>query len=161
MAEHEVVPVDLPWSRLLLCLVALLAMVVCFVAMAPARGGVGSPVQIRNGPRPGSLDIRAAQPVALAPDLLVERQRADGSFEAIRNLDLDSLHLAASCAQTPAACVRVDANGLRPIPWSGMSCSSQCRRICDKNVRLHGRFRFVVLSCDRRTRYEGAVFALL
>lgn len=159
MAEHDAVPGG-PWSRLLLCLSVLVAMAAFFLVAPPARGSAGSVVQIRNGPRPGALEIRAATPVALAPDLLVERQRADGSFEPVRNLDLDSLHLTASCARPPGTCVRVDAAGLRPVPWSGMSCSAQCRQICDRNVRLHGRFRFVALSCDRRTRYEGAVFAL-
>jgi hypothetical protein len=57
-------------------------------------------------------------------------------------------------------CVRVDDRGLRPVAWSGMSCSSQCNHSCDKNVRLHGHYRFVVRSCDGKTRFEGPVFEL-
>jgi hypothetical protein len=118
-------------------------------------------VEIRNLPAAGALEIVAQGAVVdLAPELNVERQRADGSFEPIQNLDLSSMKLVASCAQSAAACVRIDERGLRPVPWSGMSCSSQCNRTCDKNQPLAGRFRFVVKSCDGKTRYEGPVFEL-
>ena len=118
-------------------------------------------VEIRNQPVSGALELIAqGAPVDLASELTVERQRADGSFEALQNLDLSSMKLVASCAQSASACVRVDERGLRPVPWSGMSCSSQCNRTCDKNQRLSGRFRFVVKSCDGKTRYEGPVFEL-
>ena len=121
---------------------------------------VGPVVQIHNGPHPGSLEIRATQVTELAPNLMVERQRADGSYEMLRYLDLSSMKLVESCDQPIKTCVRVDKRGLRPKPWSGMSCSSQCNANCDRNVRLHGRFRFVVTTCDGRTRFEGAVFPL-
>lgn len=117
-------------------------------------------VQVRNGERPGSLEILATQTTQLAPDLIVERQRGDGSFEALRNLDLASMRLVGSCGQPIKACVPVGKQGLRPVPWSGMSCSSQCNRTCDKNEQMHGRFRFVATSCDGRTRFEGPVFTL-
>lgn len=118
-------------------------------------------VEIRNQPVPGAIEIvTQGAAVDLAPGLTVERQLADGSFEPVRNLDLGSMKLVSSCAQSTTACVRVDERGLRPVPWSGMSCSSQCNRSCDKNQRLSGRFRFVVSSCDGKTRYEGPVFEL-
>jgi hypothetical protein len=56
--------------------------------------------------------------------------------------------------------VKIDERGLRPVPWSGMSCSSQCNGNCDRNYPLFGRFRFVVVSCDGATRFEGPVFEL-
>src|SRR5262245_37124368 len=90
-------------------------------------------VQIRNGPAPGALELRAHGTVELSPDLIVERQRDDGSFEPLLHLDLDSMKLVTACDQRPNACVKVDERGLRPVPWSGMSCSSQCNRKCDKN----------------------------
>jgi hypothetical protein len=117
-------------------------------------------VQIRNGPSPGSLEIRVNETAELAPELIVERQLGDGSFEPLHNLDLGSMKLVTRCDQPINTCVRVDERGLRPVPWSGMSCSSQCNRSCDKNVRLHGRFRFVATSCDGKTRFEGPVFEL-
>jgi hypothetical protein len=117
-------------------------------------------VQVRNGSNPGSLEVRVNGTAELATELIVERQLGDGSFEPVQNLDLSSMKLVTSCDQRINTCVRVDESGLRPLPWSGMSCSSQCNRSCDKNVRLHGRFRFVVTSCDGKTRFEGPVFEL-
>jgi hypothetical protein len=117
-------------------------------------------VQVRNGPRPGSLELRATGTAELDPELIVERQLGDGSFEPLQHLDLGSMKLVTSCDQRANTCVRVDERGLRPLPWSGMSCSSQCNHSCDKNVRLRGRFRFVVKSCDGSTRFEGPVFEL-
>jgi hypothetical protein len=113
--------------------------------------------------RPGSQRIKSGLTRSsgeLATELIVERQLGDGSFEPVQNLDLSSMKLVTSCDQRINTCVRVDESGLRPLPWSGMSCSSQCNRSCDKNVRLHGRFRFVVTSCDGKTRFEGPVFEL-
>jgi hypothetical protein len=117
-------------------------------------------VQVRNGPSPGSLELRVNGTAKLDPELIVERQLDDGSFARLQNLDLGSMKLVTSCEQRINTCVRVDERGLRPVPWSGMSCSSQCNHSCDKNVRLHGRFRFVVRSCDGKTRFEGPVFEL-
>jgi hypothetical protein len=129
-------------------------------AAEPSASVSARAVQVRNGPSPGSLELRVNGTVDLAPELIVERQRADGSFEPLQNLDLGSMKLVTSCDQRINMCVRVDEHGLRPVPWSGMSCSSQCNHTCDKNVRLYGRFRFVVRSCDGETRFEGPVFEL-
>jgi hypothetical protein len=117
-------------------------------------------VQVRNGPIPGSLELRVNGTVELAAELIIERQRDDGSFKPLQNLDLGSMRLVSSCGQRLNTCVRVDERGLRPVPWSGMSCSSQCNLSCDKNVQLHGRFRFVVRSCDGKIRFEAPVFEL-
>jgi hypothetical protein len=131
------------------------------VSTAESPAPVSAPaVQVLNGPRPGSLELRVNGTAEVSSELIVERQLDDGSFEPLQNLDLGSMRLVASCDQRINACVRIDERGLRPVPWSGMSCSSQCNRSCDKNVRLHGRFRFVVTSCDGKSRFEGPVFEL-
>lgn len=126
----------------------------------PGRGGPAPVVQVRNGLKPGSVGIRATHPTQLGPTLIVERQQDDGSFMPVRNLDLDSMRLAERCDHPPGTCITITARGLFPVPWSGMSCSSQCNLNCDRNVPLHGHFRFVVTSCDGRTRFEGGVFTL-
>jgi hypothetical protein len=128
---------------------------------AEPRPSASAPaVEIRNEAKPGSLELRANGAVELDAELIVERQLGDGSFQPVKNLDLGSLKLVTSCVQRIDGCVRVDERGLRPLAWSGMSCSSQCNRTCDKNVRLYGRYRFVVRSCDGKTRFEGPVFEL-
>jgi len=117
-------------------------------------------IEVRNGQSPGSLELRVTGTADLESGLFVERQLGDGSFEPLRNLDQSSMRLVTSCDQSIGICVRVDEHGLRPVPWSGMSCSSQCNQLCDKNVQLYGRFRFVVRSCDGKFRFEGPVFEL-
>ena len=153
-----------PWRKTLgwpaIRLIASLAAISCPAAAEEWHGIVASPVQVHNGSSPGSLVVRATRPTALAPDLIVERQLPDKGFAVVRNLDLDSLHLLRSCGQSVRTCIEIGTNGLSPVPWTGMSCSSQCQRTCDKNERLHGHFRFVVLSCDRKTRYAGSTFFL-
>ncbi|MGJ5010313.1 hypothetical protein ACQR05_21280 [Bradyrhizobium oligotrophicum] len=143
---------------------ALIGLLSCAILLAwpvpaPATdAGGGAAVEIRNGPRFGELDLRAPGAIELASELIVDQQRDDGTFERAQDLDRGSLKLVASCDRRPGTCVTIDERGLRPVPWSGMSCSSQCNRGCDRNFPMYGRFRFVVMSCDGRTRFEGAVF---
>ncbi|MGJ4953953.1 hypothetical protein [Bradyrhizobium sp. HKCCYLS20291] len=149
-----------PLGCLLTC-----AIVLAWPARGPAANSSASPaVEIRNGPTPGELELRATGTVELGSELIVEEQRDDGSFERVLYLDhdgiRDGMRLVASCDQRPGTCVTIDERGLRPVPWSGMSCSSQCNGNCDRNYPLFGRFRFVAVSCDGRTRYEGPVFEL-
>jgi len=129
-------------------------------SIVAAAEGATPAVEVRNGPRPGEVELRANQTVDLAAELMVERQRDDGSFVLVKGLDLGSLKLVASCGQQVGACVRIDERGLRPVPWTGMSCSAQCNNICDRNVPSSGRFRFVVTTCDGKQRFEGPVFEL-
>ncbi|MCL2591663.1 MAG: hypothetical protein FWD67_12565 [Betaproteobacteria bacterium] len=143
--------------RVLLLLAAVALAVRSTVAAAEGATPV---VEVRNGPRPGAVELRANQAVDLAAELMVEWQRDDGSFKLVKELDLGSLKLLASCGQQVGACVRIDERGLRPVPWTGMSCSAQCTLNCDGNVRLSGRFRFVVTTCDGKQRFEGPVFEL-
>lgn len=117
-------------------------------------------VEIRNGLVPGSLELVARGVIELDAELMVEQQLGNGSFESVKNLDLGSMRLISSCEQRFSTCIQLDERGLKPLPWSGMSCSSQCNRTCDKNQRLEGRFRFVIKSCDGKNRFEGPTFEL-
>jgi hypothetical protein len=117
-------------------------------------------VEVRNGPNPGSLELVVYEFVELDAGLMVERELGNGSFQPLQNLDLGSMKLVSSCDQRLSQCVSVAERTLRPVPWSGMSCSSQCNHSCDKNVRLYGRFRFVVRTCDGQNRFEGPVFEM-
>ena len=119
-------------------------------------------VEIINGPIPGSLEIKANGVIDLASELIVEQLLDDGSFEPIQSLDEGSMKLVTACFQPEPVgrCVRIDERGLRPVPWSGMSCGAQCSMACGKNVPLSGKFRFVVTSCDGTRRFEGPIFEL-
>lgn len=117
-------------------------------------------VEVRNGQIPGSVEIEASRPIDLVPELIVEWQQPDGSFSPIRELDVSSLKLVTVCGEPIGRCVRVGERGLKPVPWTGMTCSSQCNRTCDRNVRLSGKFRFVVTTCDGKQRFAGPVFEM-
>ena len=127
----------------------------------PLRSTLVPAVEIRNGPNPGALELVVQGTVELDSQLIVEQQLSDSSFQPVRNLDGGSMKLVTSCKQPMRACVKVDQRGLRPIAWTGMTCAAQCNGNCDKNLELYGHFRFVVRSCDGKTRYEGPVFELL
>src|SRR3954471_2414059 len=74
------------------------AMLLAWPARAPAAEAAdGAAVEIRNGPTPGELELRAHGTVELAPELIVERQSDDGSFARVPYLDRDTLRLVASC----------------------------------------------------------------
>ncbi|MGZ3451814.1 MAG: hypothetical protein ACXWUG_20680 [Polyangiales bacterium] len=123
---------------------------------------VGPRVLVRNGAKPGEVEIVAQSAVELDARLFVEHQLKDGHWEPLVGLDLDSMKLVESCAQKVGACVSLEAKRvLRPVPWSGMSCSSQCNGSCDKNVYRAGMpHRFVVTTCDGKERFEGPAFDL-
>lgn len=166
--ERRTVPSDVrrPVPGRMLVVTFLLALIAA-ITLAPSRDmkahaqvSASPVVQLRNGAKPGALDIRASRPVALTSELRVEQQRSDGSFELVPQLDLGTMRLVAMCGGAVRSCIRVGPEGLRPVPWSGMSCSAQCQGDCDHNVCYHGRFRFVATSCDGRTRYPGPVFTL-
>lgn len=120
----------------------------------------GPRVEVRNGATPGSVEIVAHEAVSLDAKLLVERATDTGTFE-LTPLDLDSMKLVESCSDKIGPCVSLDAGRiLKPVPWSGMSCSSQCNGNCDKNIPREGRHRFVVVTCDGKQRFEGPVFEM-
>ena len=118
-------------------------------------------VEVLNGSSPGSVEIRALGTVDLNSELFVERQLDDGSFEPLRG-PTNTMRLITFCGQPVGSCVRIDERGLRPVPWSGFSCIWQCPpEACGKNSWWGGgRFRFVVKSCDGKSRFEGQVFKL-
>src|SRR5215472_11484730 len=62
-------------------------------------------VEVRNGPNPGSLELRVNGVVKLDSKLIVERQVSDGSFQPVQNLDLGSIKLVTSCDQQMSMCV--------------------------------------------------------
>ena len=47
---------------------------------------------------------------------------------------------------------------IRPKPWTGYSCSSQCWFSCRANAPIYGTFRFVARSCDKQKEFYGEEF---
>lgn len=116
---------------------------------------------------PGEFELSTSTGAAVATKTRVERKDTSGSWTPLEQLDLgNGYRLVASCAvASPPACTTISAGAaLHPVPWQGLSCSSQCNRDCDKNVWLGaGTFRLVVSPCagdDKSTETAGPAFEL-
>jgi hypothetical protein len=147
-----------PFARLLV------TGLVCAGAIAAAGPPPG--VSITNG-KPGAFVLQARTAVKLRLIASIESLR-DGKWSDVsQRFDLGGgYRLVAQCESRrpgkPAAdaCVELAADAkLVPVPWSGMSCSSQCNGDCDKNVPLPaGDYRLVVTTCDGATSFAGPAF---
>ena len=140
----------------------------CLGAAACNAAEAGPPrsVSITNG-QPGSFTLEAKSAVKLRTLAAIEALH-DGTWSDVsKHFDLGAgYRLVAQCdTRRPAkpsatACVDLAAGAkLAPVPWSGMSCSSQCNGECDKNVPLPaGDYRLVVTTCDGATTFTGPAF---
>ncbi len=137
----------------LLALACLLA-AAALQAQAPPGG-----VRIVNLAQAGAFELEATDaPVSLSMHAAVEKQTATGWVTVA-----DNLLLAAAChTGEPPQCVELAAGGkLRPVRWTGWSCSGQCNHHCKKNVYAGpGTFRLTVFSCDRSSSTHGPSFQL-
>ena len=118
-----------------------------------------SATEILSLQTPGAFEIRAgAQPVSLAGHAQVEKQTPSG-WVPVGNPIL----LLEQCPSAePPACVTVAPDKpLRPVAWTGYSCSGQCNSSCKKNVYFGpGNYRLAALSCDRSEKLYSPVFHL-
>ena len=128
---------------------------------APFLIGAASPprVEVRNLAAAGAFEIQVTgSPVSLATQAHMEKETADGWVTVATNL-----FLVEQCTKiAPPKCISVRSEApLRPVPWTGYSCSGQCNHQCKKIVYLGpGNFRLTVFSCDRRESFLGAPFRL-
>jgi hypothetical protein len=123
-------------------------------------------ISITNG-KAGAFTVEARVPVKLQLRASIEALR-DGKWTDVSTyFDLGAgYRLVARCdtrrPEKPAArdCIDLAAGAkLAPVPWTGMSCSSQCNGDCDKNAPLAaGDYRLVVKTCDGATTVAGAAF---
>ncbi|HWB76393.1 MAG TPA: hypothetical protein VG755_15590 [Nannocystaceae bacterium] len=112
---------------------------------------------------PGRFALSSAHGIGLDTDATIERRGDDGQWSAMPGLDLGAgFRLRDGCTREPDACVQLDpAKSLVPVPWSGMSCSSQCNQSCNKNVFVGpGEFRLTVRTCDGGAVASGPAFTL-
>jgi hypothetical protein len=113
---------------------------------------------------PGEIEVTSDSGARVATATRAERHDPSGAWVPM-DLDLGGgLRLVESCSVAPTECTTLAPHvPIRAVPWSGMSCSSQCNPNCDKNVwRGPGEFRFVVTSCagDPKAEVVGPTFAL-
>ncbi len=136
------------------------------IACNPTHAGTPPAVSITNG-KPGAFTLEARSAVKLRLLASIEGLRGGTWSDVSKSFDLGAgYRLVAQCEtrrpEKPAAqaCIALAAGGkLAPVPWSGMSCSSQCNGDCDKNVPLPaGDYRLVVTTCDGATTFTGPAF---
>jgi hypothetical protein len=114
-------------------------------------------VAIRNLPRPGGFEVvNGGTPVELIRKVTVQRE-----YNGAWHDEVADLALVASCdLPRPGRCVTLAGDAtLRPVPWNGMSCASQCPASCRANVYYGpGRFRFVLTDCGSQQKIYGPAF---
>lgn len=118
-------------------------------ARVPEASAVGGVAITNLGP--GRFEIETGTPTRLATVATIEKQLASGSWSAFSNLDLGmGYRLVEACGEAAPSCVDLaPGRPLHPVPFSGLSCSSQCNPSCDKNVWIGpGWFRLVVDGCE-------------
>ena len=96
----------------------------------------------------GRSEITTTESVSLSPRARLERRAEGGAFAEVTDLDAGAgYRLRASCTSPASDAPVALAVGetLRPVPWSGLSCSAQCNLTCRANAFLGpGTFRLVV-----------------
>ena len=123
--------------------------------------GEGGGVALHGDPGSGQIALRLANTgaarVALAAAVEVEQER-DGQWAGVPGVG--TITLRPSCeAQAPACTTLAPGAELFPPAWLGTTGDSQCA--CDRCAPVaHGRYRFVVHSCDGARRIAGEPFTL-
>jgi hypothetical protein len=132
------------------------------VACNTAQAGPPA-LSITNG-KPGVFTLEAKSPIKVRVLASIESLRDNKWSDVSGSFDLGAgYRLVAKCETRrpvkPAAKDCIEITHLEPVPWSGMSCSSQCNGTCDKNGPLPaGDYRLVVTSCDGATTFTGEAF---
>jgi hypothetical protein len=129
------------------------------LALFVLAGAPRAQVAVEDLDQPGAFSIRAAEsPVDLAMKAIIEKKAGTAWITVTRDYSLaeqcpipdhpDCIHLSAGAT-------------IRPVPWTGLTCSRQCTGHCKKNAYLGpGVFRLTVFSCDRSASFHSAEFHL-
>lgn len=139
---------------------ALGATLVLFVGLdtlaAVAEGSFSLAIEV--GPRFGEFRVvNIGDVVRLRSAVLVERQLG----EQWQGVPVSNLELRETCLGAPSPpCVEIGAKKtLRPVPWTGNFCSSQCPNPCRLDGSAPpGRYRFLVVSCQGDQTYASSPF---
>ena len=132
------------------------ALVLALVACTAADADPAPAVTITNlGPGRFVIDGKAKLRTAAS----IEGLR-DGKWTPVSQyFDLGAgYRLVDTCSAKTSDCVEL-AGTLTPVPWSGMTCSSQCNMSCRANAPLPaGDYRLVVTTCDGASTIAGPSF---
>jgi hypothetical protein len=122
-----------------------------------AGGAYAQSVSVRNLTPPGTFEVvNEGSEVSLSSRVQVQRL-----FNGAWQNEPTDLHLVRSCdsPQVPACVTLRRSERLRPPPWNGLSCASQCAESCRANIMLPpGTFRFLVASCSGDWSIVGPAF---
>jgi hypothetical protein len=122
---------------------------------------MGLSVMIKNLKAPGAFEVinTADADVDLAWEVGVEQRVG----EQWRSIVVEQFELIEQCGEIKQSpCRKLLAKGvIRPVPWTGYSCSSQCNTACRANVYYGpGQFRFIIRSCSGQEQINGSSFKL-
>jgi hypothetical protein len=129
-------------------------------ANAPADAGAWSPITV-TAMGPGSFEIEntSGKTVKLMTVAPIETQGGAPLW-----LELGKgYELLEQCPTTPPkTCVELAPGAtLRPVPWTGFTCSAQCNGDCDKNVWVGiGTYRLVVKACESMQPLASLAFPM-
>lgn len=127
---------------------------ICLLCGCPAWAAV----TVENLAQPGAFEIRGVDaPTSLSMDGVIEKATPSGWVVVAQ------VSLGERCLEDSRPQCRDLAPGavLRPVRWSGFSCSGQCGIHCKQNIYLGpGTFRVRVTDCDHANPVYGPPFQL-
>ena len=114
-------------------------------------------ISLRNLPQAGAFEVvNGGAEASLSSKVQVQRL-TEGRWEN----EVTDLELVRTCnAPTTSDCITLNpGETLRPPPWNGLSCASQCAASCRGNMSLPpGTFRFVISACSGDSTIYGPPF---
>jgi len=131
---------------------------VCAGVVLAAAAASGPEMQIELTGKFGEFRlVNRGAALQLSSAVTVE-QKVNGEW---KDAPVTNFYLIPSCTQGPVPdCVSLAAKAsLRPVPWRGNYCSSQCPANCNLDGPVPpGTYRYVVTSCDHKQRFVSAAF---
>jgi len=127
-------------------------------AILVARAQPSSPVSVELGARFGEFVVVNHGSAVLLNSTVSVEQKAGGRWEKAL---VSNLALREACAPSPPPkCTKLERTAsLRPVPWTGSFCSSQCPSTCRLDGPAPaGTYRFVVTTCSGEHSYASPPF---
>jgi hypothetical protein len=134
----------------------LAATLIAGIALA-APEAAAQAISLRNLPQPGAFEVvNGGAEASLSTKVQVQRL-----FEGRWENEVTDLELVRTCNPPKTLdCITLGpGETLRPPPWNGLACASQCAASCRGNMSLPpGTFRFGISACSGDTSIYGPPF---